>query len=111
MSSEPPQIDVAQAMTMLDQRARLLDVREDDEWDAGHAPNAEHRPLGQVDPSNYTGGDTIIVVCRSGNRSRKAAVALQGVGVNVYNLDGGMEAWSRAGHPVVRDDGSAGTVA
>ena len=110
-ATEPPQIDVADAVSMLDQRARLLDVREDDEWHAGHAPNAEHRPLGLVDPGDYSAGDRIVVVCRSGNRSQKAAIALRGAGVTVYNLDGGMKAWSQAGRPVVRDDGTPGVVA
>ncbi|CAN5874231.1 rhodanese-like domain-containing protein [soil metagenome] len=111
MATEPPHVDVAQALSMLDQRARLLDVREDDEWHAGHAPSAEHRPLGLVDPGDYASGTTIVVVCRSGNRSQKAAIALHGAGVSVYNLDGGMQAWSQAGQPVVRDDGTPGLVA
>lgn len=111
MVTEPPHVDVAQALGMLEQRARLLDVREDDEWHAGHAPHAEHRPLALLDPRDYASTDTIVVVCRSGKRSRQAAIALHGAGVSVYNLDGGMNAWSQAGQPVVHDDGTPGSIA
>lgn len=110
MATEPPHVDVAQALAMLTHGARLLDVREDDEWHAGHAPQAEHRPLGSVDPGDYASTDTLVVVCRSGKRSQQAASTLHGAGVNVHDLDGGMSAWSQAGQPVVRDDGAPGSI-
>lgn len=92
--------------------ATLIDVRENDEWAAGHAPRAVHVPLGALDPSAHGGTDTapLIVVCRSGARSSKAASTLAGAGLPVHNLAGGMKAWQSAGHPVVRDDGTPGTV-
>lgn len=111
MPTHPPQIDVAQAVDMMERSgARLLDVREDDEWAAGHAPNAEHCPLSRVDPHAYEGDQPVVVVCRSGNRSQKAATALSEAGVTAYNLVGGMTAWARSGHPLVRNDGTMGTV-
>lgn len=88
----------------------LLDVREDNEWDAGHAPGAQHTPLGQLDPHALMGSD-VVVVCRSGNRSGKAAVVLAEAGINVRNLNGGMQAWAKDGLPVVTPDGTPGTVA
>ena len=109
--SEPPQIEVAEAAARCQQSGvPLLDVREDDEWAAGHAPHAEHCPLGELNPAEYQKGDTVIAVCRSGNRSQKAAVALHNAGVTAYNLTGGMLAWARSGQPVVRDDGTSGRV-
>jgi len=110
MATEPPHVDVAQVLGMLQRGARLLDVREDDEWHAGHAPHAENRPLGLIDPRDYAGTDTIVLMCRSGKRSHQAATVLHGAGLSVYNLDGGMIAWSQAGQPVVRDDGTPGSI-
>ena len=112
MSNEVPDVDVARAITMLARDdVGLLDVREDDEWAAGHAPDAQHVALGGGDPSAFTGRGTVVVTCRSGNRSRKAVATLVGAGVDAVNLDGGMKAWAAAGHPLVRDDGTPGTVA
>jgi rhodanese-related sulfurtransferase len=91
--------------------AVLLDVREPDEWAAGHAPQARHLPLGQVAADALTAGRTVIAVCRSGNRSGKAADLLGAAGVPVRNLRGGMKAWRDAGLPVVTDDGRPGSVA
>lgn len=110
MLTEPPQVDLARALSMLTQGARLLDVRDDDEWQAGHAPQAEHRPLGLLDPGDYASTDTLVVVCRSGKRSQQAAMTLHGAGLSVHNLAGGMNAWSQAGQPVVRDDGTPGSI-
>lgn len=90
--------------------ASLIDVREDDEWAAGHAPNAVHVPLGDLDPSAHTDTSPLIVVCRSGGRSSKAAAKLAAAGLAVHNLAGGMTAWQNAGHPVLRADGTLGTV-
>ncbi|WP_353647785.1 rhodanese-like domain-containing protein [Nakamurella sp. A5-74] len=90
--------------------ARLLDVREDDEWQAGHSPSAIHLPLGQLDPAEVADDLPVITVCRSGGRSAKAAAALAAAGHRVSNLEGGMRAWSAAGLPVRTDDGSPGSV-
>lgn len=92
--------------------ALLLDVREADEWAAGHSPTAIHLPLGQLDPAAVVPGDKpVITICRSGGRSAKAAAALGAAGHRVSNLVGGMHAWAAAGLPVLTDDGSPGTVA
>jgi len=90
----------------------LLDVREDDEWAAGHAPGAVHVPLAQVgDATSRFDGQQVLAVCRSGGRSGKAAEVLAGAGIDVRNVAGGMTAWAESGLPVVRDDGSPGAVA
>ncbi len=88
----------------------LLDVREPEEWAAGHAPGALHVPLGELDPDRIGGGE-VVAVCRSGNRSGRATEALAQAGVSVRNMTGGMQAWAEAGLPMVAPDGGAGTVA
>jgi rhodanese-related sulfurtransferase len=72
----------------------LLDVREDDEWNSGHAPDAVHRPLGLLSPTSVPNDRPIIAVCRSGQRSGRATQALTAAGYDVRNLDGGMHAWA-----------------
>jgi rhodanese-related sulfurtransferase len=90
--------------------ALLLDVREDDEWEAGHAQGAVHVPLGSLDPRAFEADVTVVAVCRSGNRSGKAAEVLARSGIDVVNMAGGMTAWAAAGLPVVAADGSAGEI-
>lgn len=63
-------IDVEQAEERRAAGAVLLDVREDEGWQAGHAPHAEHEPLGAVaGAADRFGGRTVLTVCRSGGRS------------------------------------------
>jgi rhodanese-related sulfurtransferase len=105
------QVDPAQATRLIDDGALLLDVREPDEWSAGHAPEAVHVPLGRLDPGTLPHGRVVVAVCRSGNRSGTAARQLMAAGIDARNLAGGMKAWAADGHPVRRDDGQPGTVA
>ena len=107
-----PDVDAQRAEEMLDRgEALLLDVREPQEWAAGHAPRAQHVPLGELRPESVPAGRPVIAVCRSGNRSGKAADLLAASGVPVHNLAGGMKGWAEAGLPVVTDSGQPGTVA
>ena len=101
-----------EAVGLQDQGAVLLDVREDDEWAAGYAPEAVHVPLADVsDAASRFDGQQVLAVCRSGGRSAKGAEVLAAAGIDVRNVAGGMTAWAEAGLPVVCDDGAAGTVA
>jgi rhodanese-related sulfurtransferase len=100
----------AAAAARADRTLVLLDVREPDEWAAGHAPGAVHMPLGRLRPDQLPPGVPVIAVCRSGNRSGTAAGALAAAGVDVRNMAGGMRLWARQGLPVVRADGSPGTI-
>ena len=88
----------------------LLDVREDHEWAAGHAPQAVHAPLSRLSLEDVPAGRTVVAVCRSGNRSGQATAALLAAGRDVVNMAGGMKHWAAAGLPVVRDDGALGEV-
>ena len=83
----------------------LLDVREDDEWQRGHAADARHIPMGEV-PARLNEIDpqaTLYVICKGGGRSQKVAQFLAGNGYEPVNVAGGMLAWANAGRPVVTD--------
>ncbi|MCX6359932.1 MAG: rhodanese-like domain-containing protein [Armatimonadetes bacterium] len=83
--------------------AALVDVREDGEWAASHAPGAVHIPLGQV-PDRVFGlpAGPLHVICHAGGRSAQACAFLAGQGrEDVSNVKGGMVAWEQAGLPVV----------
>ncbi|MDF3292876.1 rhodanese-like domain-containing protein [Streptomyces silvisoli] len=92
--------------------AVLLDVREDDEWAAGHAPEAVHLPLSAVDfgDPKLMESQLFVVVCRSGRRSALVVERLRAAGRAACNLRGGMQAWSVAGLPVTCTGGQPGTV-
>jgi len=89
----------------------LLDVREQDEWDAGHAPGAVHIPMGELPArmDDIPEGE-LVVVCRSGGRSARSVAWLNQAGFDAYNLASGMKGWESAGLPLTRDDGGAATV-
>ena len=90
----------------------LLDVREADEYDAGHAPDAVFHPLATIPDVAATlpADRTILCICRAGGRSAQATAYLRERGLDAVNLEGGMQAWERLGLEVVRADGSFGTV-
>jgi rhodanese-related sulfurtransferase len=90
----------------------LLDVREQDEWDAGHIEGSQHIPLGElaVRLDEVPRDQTIVAVCRSGVRSDRAAQGLVASGIRAENLDGGVTAWVRAGLPLVDAGGRRGRV-
>jgi rhodanese-related sulfurtransferase len=106
-------IEVGAAHAMVEEGAFLLDVRTDEEWAAGHAPTAVHLPLAALSDrhTELPSDRRIVVVCRSGGRSARAADALVGAGYDAVNLAGGMQAWDALGLPVVTDAGDSGSVA
>jgi rhodanese-related sulfurtransferase len=90
--------------------AYLIDVREDDEWLAGHAPGALHLPMmelpGRLDEIPREGD--VLIVCRSGHRSAEVVGYLLGRGLgHVRNVADGMLGWAAAGRPLVSEDGDA----
>lgn len=83
---------------------RVVDVREDDEWAAGHVPHATHVPLGTVpDRVDAFDGDPTYVICRSGARSLQACEFLAERGRSVVNVAGGTMGWVTAGYDVQSD--------
>jgi rhodanese-related sulfurtransferase len=110
-SDELAEVDPEEAASLIAGGAYLLDVREPDEWEAGHAPDAHHIPLGDLEAryAELPSDQTIVCVCRGGGRSARAAAALSTVGLTTINLAGGMRAWESSGLPVIADGGT-GTV-
>lgn len=114
MQREPavPAIGPEEAARRVDEGAILLDVREPDEWEAGHAPDAVHVPLAALAASvdDLDPGQPVVAVCRVGGRSERAAAVLLQRGFDAVNLAGGMQAWHGAGLPVVTDAGASGSI-
>ena len=99
MNQAPLEMTVEDLNAQLASRKDLfvLDVREPDEWQAGHLAVAKHIPLAQVAAkgAELPSDKHIVVVCRSGGRSGKACELLRQKGFKqVTNLAGGMRAWS-----------------
>jgi rhodanese-related sulfurtransferase len=100
-------VDAAGAVRLVvDDAAWLLDVREDHEWQAGHAPTAHHIPMGELGQrqDELPAEETILVICHSGARSRVVTDALRAAEYSAVNVDGGMVAWNSAGGEVVKPD-------
>jgi rhodanese-related sulfurtransferase len=91
----------------------LLDVREDDEWTAGHAPDAVHIPLGQLGglADQVPRDEPVYVICRAGGRSAQATQAMAAQGWDVTNVSDGMQGWARAGRTMVSESGAPPFVA
>ncbi len=110
MSDDIPSITVGDVDELAD--PVLFDVRELDEYEAGHAPGVAFHPLATIHAA-WTGlpsDRTILCICRSGARSAQATAFLREQGLDAINLEGGMQAWAAFGLEVVRDDGSHGAV-
>ena len=106
LASLPVDIDVATAGKLREMPdVMILDVREQSEWDEVHIPGATLIPMGDIPAriKEIPTDKTVIVQCRSGNRSSQVTDYLRQQGMtNVHNLTGGMNEWEAAGLPVER---------
>jgi rhodanese-related sulfurtransferase len=107
-----PTASVAGVPDPLPEGLLVLDVREDDEWAAGHVAGSVHVPLMELGAryAELPDADQTLVVCRVGNRSAYAAGFLLQQGVDAVNLEGGLVAWQQAGRRLVTDDDRPATV-
>jgi len=87
-------------------RATGIDVRESDEWIAGHAPSVTWNPKSAFDVTQVPRVGPVILICRSGNRSGQVAELFASHNPEIYNLVGGMKAWQAANLPIESDNGS-----
>jgi rhodanese-related sulfurtransferase len=88
----------------------LLDVREDDEWAAGHIDGAVHIPMSGLLAriAEVPKDRDVVVVCKVGSRSAQVTAYLRQQGwETVRNLDGGLVSWVGAGRDLVSDGGAA----
>lgn len=99
--SPTPAVDVAG----LPAGAYLIDVRESDEWQAGHAPEAVHLPLSELvgRMEEVPADRDVYVICKVGGRSEQAVRYLNQSGRTTVNVAGGMLAWHAAGKPMVSE--------
>ena len=90
----------------LPQGSALLDVREDNEWRVGHAPEAVHVPMSELVQrlDEIPEAEQLYVVCRSGGRSAKVTAYLNANGWDAVNVDRGMNGWSSIGRPLVSEE-------
>jgi rhodanese-related sulfurtransferase len=98
-----PSVTVDELPAKLAGDAILLDVREQDEWDAGHAPAAVHIPMGDIPArlDELPADATVYVVCRSGGRSARVTAYLNGNGWDAFNVEGGMKSWHAGGNQLI----------
>jgi rhodanese-related sulfurtransferase len=100
-----PEISAAEAITAVEAGAYLIDVREQHEWDAGHAPRAHLLPMSALLErlGDIPAETPLLVVCHSGMRSERVTQYLLGEGYDATNVAGGMMAWNAAGGEIESD--------
>lgn len=98
-------INARQARKMIDEGAILVDIRDADEHARERIAEALHIPLSKLcDNKLETAGKPLIYHCKSGNRTRmNAELLIRAGGPGVHVLEGGIEGWKAAGHPVKKD--------
>ena len=90
------------AELLRDARAQLIDVREDDEWEAGRLDGSRHIVLSALaeQAQAIDREQPVVFICRSGARSAMATEAFAASGYDAHNLTGGLKAWVAAGLPL-----------
>jgi rhodanese-related sulfurtransferase len=101
----PRVLSVQEAQTLIDAGdVDVIDVREANEYSAGHVPGARSLPLSllKTNPRQLS-GDRMLFICAKGMRSMTAAQLAESVGIReAFSLDGGTIAWAHAGLPIER---------
>lgn len=97
-----PEVEVDVLARLHGGGATVIDVRQPEEYEAGHVPGATLVPLDELPDrvAEVPRSGPVYVICRSGGRSLRAAEFLLDRGVNATNVAGGTMAWIDAGHPV-----------
>ena len=95
------------ARALAEDSARVVDVREEYERDAGYVDGTEHVALNQLSAAaaQFDPDRPVIFQCRVGGRSLMAAQALRSAGFEAYSMAGGVERWAEEGRPLRPDDG------
>jgi rhodanese-related sulfurtransferase len=100
------EVTIEELESALQSGARLVDVREPDEYEAGHVPGAVLVPLATVPESldQFASDATTYVICKSGARSYRACEFLVDQGLDAVNVEGGTMAWIISGRGTVAGD-------
>jgi rhodanese-related sulfurtransferase len=109
-TSADPQVSLPprQVAEMLDRsEAAVIDVREDPEWEAGHASGARHIVFEEVSAraEQIEKDRPVVFQCRGGSRSEMVAAAFRESGWDAHNMKGGLRAWEEQGLPLEPEDG------
>ncbi|GAB2740301.1 rhodanese-like domain-containing protein [Salinifilum aidingensis] len=109
MPGQIPGVQPEDMPAQIPEGSALLDVREHEEWTAGHAPEAVHIPMAEVPQrlDEVPEADQLYVICRSGGRSSKVTAYLNANGWDAVNVERGMNGWAANGRSVVSDDPDA----
>lgn len=98
---EVPAVTPAEAERLVAEGGRLLDVREADEWAEARIPGADWKPMSAINDwyADLSPDETLVVYCRSGQRSARVVEALIGQAgfTDVHNLEGGLLRWAKDG--------------
>ncbi|HVF29641.1 MAG TPA: rhodanese-like domain-containing protein [Pyrinomonadaceae bacterium] len=102
------EVSVEETLERVSHGANLIDVREDNEWDAAHAAGSKHMARGIIERDivqTFPDKDTeLILYCGGGFRSALATDMLQKMGyTNVWSMAGGWKAWTDAGAPTTEE--------
>jgi len=105
-------VSAEEAVALVRSGVPLVDVREQDEWDAGHAPQAQLLPLSELGSrvDEVPSSGEVLVVCHAGVRSARATAALRRAGLSAVNVEGGMLAWREARGELTSENGRAPSV-
>ncbi|CAN5307546.1 rhodanese-like domain-containing protein [soil metagenome] len=103
--SQIENVSATEAIELAKGESWLVDVRESDEWEAGHAEGAYSLPMSQLTEriGELPKDATLLVICHSGGRSARVTETLSAAGYNAINVLGGTMGWQSAGGVVVAD--------
>jgi rhodanese-related sulfurtransferase len=95
------------ARALSEKSARVVDVREPYEREAGHVEGTDHVALNELSQAaaDFDPAQPVIFYCRSGGRSLMAAQALRGAGFDAYSMAGGLQRWADEDRPLSPEDG------
>lgn len=106
MATKIKSVDPGTANVIFQSGAHMIDVRSETEWAAGHVEGADRVAGSAVDSRSVGRADSVLVVCRNGSKSKRAAKKLTKEGYRVYHLAGGLIAWQDVGLPLVSSNGA-----
>ena len=107
-----PSLEPKNLEDLLQEGYQLVDVREQDEWDAGHHKSAVHLPMGEIieNIDDFKNSEKYIFVCRSGARSERVTNFMISKNIESYNLSGGMKQVKNFTDEIYNLDGNSGEI-